>query len=794
MSLPGGIISSVWPPAGIAVAAIVLCGRSAILPLLAAALVTNYVMSNGQIFFTLMLSFANILEAMLGGKLIKRVNSFDWTFGTTQHVWGFLARNVTLTTLITPVIGSSALWLSGALPASNLTQTFFTWWLSHSLGVLIFTPFILVISRDALRVPFEKRELEYALLLILSAMTCVYLFVDISALDSMMPMVFRRIYILFPLTMWAAVRFGPIGLTFLMMGIAVMTTYGAAASSSMFLGAKSTETFIAAQLYLSVIASTGLLTASNVLESERSESKFRSMFEMSGVPAALVDVNGHFKLTNDQYCKMTGYSRSELLGMTFSELTHPEDREPNLEQFKRLIAGVEKNLHVEKRYVAKNGDIIWVIIDSAMIEQSVGEDVKVIAIAQDITKRKVAEMAAESAQKIADEANRAKTEFLAFMGHEIRTPLGVILGFAELLKNPVLDEKLRDDFTRTIHRNAVELGSLIDDMLDLSKVEAGRLELLREDVVIEDLMRDIRDTFTLEAELKDIHLEISIDSNVPHAVRTDHRRLRQILINIVGNAVKYTSSGHIKVKVGDVVLKSGQGPCLVFEVEDTGCGISSDELQQIFKPFGQAKRILAKKIRGTGLGLVLSKQLARLLGGDVVLKESKPNSGSTFQITIEALPIAQHLEVQGLKRVGEAQSGYQPLARLDGLSVLVAEDTPDQAMLINFLLTDLGARVEIVDNGAAAVEKTFKSSYDVILMDMRMPVLDGYDATRILRRDGYKRPIIALTAQALREEREKAMAAGCTSHLAKPFTQERLLGVIHSAISKESERPEVLMH
>jgi CheY-like chemotaxis protein len=125
---------------------------------------------------------------------------------------------------------------------------------------------------------------------------------------------------------------------------------------------------------------------------------------------------------------------------------------------------------------------------------------------------------------------------------------------------------------------------------------------------------------------------------------------------------------------------------------------------------------------------------------------------------------------------------------------LVAEDTPDQAMLINFLLTDLGARVEIVDNGAAAVEKTFKSSYDVILMDMRMPVLDGYDATRILRRDGYKRPIIALTAQALREEREKAMAAGCTSHLAKPFTQERLLGVIHSAISKESERPEVLMH
>jgi len=794
MSLDGAYASVVWPPAGIAIAAIFLNGSNTTFYIFIAAFICNYLASSGDILLAIALSFANTLEGVLGAKSLKRINSFDATFGNTQHVWSFLVITVTLVTLATPIIGTPILYVSGKILTSELIETFCTWWLAHALGVLIFTPFILIVSRDALLVPFKNKELEYGLLAALTAMTCAYLFIDIGPFMLWMPTVFRRIYLLFPLIMWSAVRFGPMGLSFLLLGIAAMATFGASQSSTMFLGKQATETFNSAQLYLAILAATGFLTASNVTQSNRSELKFRSMFEMSGVPAALVDTNGRFKLVNDQFCKMTGYTREELLTKSFQDITHPDDVTSNNESFRKLVAGEDRYLHVEKRYVIKNGDIIWVIIDATLIQKTVGEDITAIAIAQDITTRKLAEMLAETSKRAAEEANHAKTEFLAFMSHEIRTPLGVILGFAELLKNPSLDENLRHDFTSTIHRNAIELGSLIDDMLDMSKVEAGRLDLYREVVDIQDLMRDMRDTFSLEAELKDIELKINIDKNVPLAIKTDHKRLRQILVNIIGNAIKYTPRGTVSITVAKGILEDGKSPSIKFLVEDTGCGISQEESTQIFKPFGQTKRVLAKKIRGTGLGLVLSRKLARLLGGDVVLKKSTTNVGSTFEITIDPGPPVQALGAKFAQAEKQTSIDYQTSARLEGLNILIAEDTPDQAMLINFLLSDLGANVEVVDNGAEAVEKCLKSNFDVILMDMRMPMLDGYDASRILRRSGFNKPIIAVTAQALREEREKAMSAGCNAHLAKPFTQERLLQAIHSSLINKPTTEELYIH
>jgi PAS domain S-box-containing protein len=537
------------------------------------------------------------------------------------------------------------------------------------------------------------------------------------------------------------------------------------------------------QLYIGFLAGSGYLVAAHVTESQRNESRFRSMFEMGGVPSALVDAFGRFKLVNDQFCKMTGYSKDELKQIKFADITHPEDINDNLNAFKNMISGIQNSAHLEKRYIVKDGSTIWAIVDAAVINHTAPEDVTSIAIIQDITTRKLAELAAKKAKQDAEDANRAKTEFLAFMSHEIRTPLGVILGFAEILRNKDISQNLRDEFAETIHRNALELGSLIDDVLDLSKVEAGRVELARDTVQITDLIRDLESTFSLEAKNKKLVFHVTLDKDGPTTITSDHKILRQILVNIVANAIKYTEKGRVTMHVGLQTIAHSDSALAVFTVSDTGCGISDNERDKLFHAFGQTTRKSIKRKQGTGLGLVLSKKLAQLLGGDVELKESKPGQGSTFVVTVDAGPISKQIKPILPPEVKPVDISTTKTKRLEGTQILVAEDTPDQALLIKFLLTDVGASVTVVNNGAGAVEKILSDKFDIILMDMQMPILDGFDATRLLRRQGFKKPIIALTAQAFKQDSDKALEAGCNRHLTKPFTQDRLVQAIEETLN-----------
>lgn len=482
------------------------------------------------------------------------------------------------------------------------------------------------------------------------------------------------------------------------------------------------ENLFAVQSFVGISAFTGLLLASATLENRQSELKFRSMFEITGVPMAQIDLTGRFTLVNDQFCLLTGYSREELLGMRFRDITYPEDIAPNDVALARLISGQDKYLHFEKRYVRKDGTVIWVVVDSTLLtHQETGKGTGIIAVLVDITKRKIAEQQAEESYKMAQDANRAKSAVLASMSHEIRTPLGVIVGFTELLKDPNLPANLREEFSDTAHRNAIELGQLIDDILDLSKVEAGRMDVSPESFNLKNLLSDIRDTFSSAVKAKGLSLNIFIDEKLPKEINTDPKRLRQILINIVGNSIKYTSAGTIAVKVAAVKEKSDSRASLGFYVEDTGCGIAEDEVPNLFQPFVRLERATKKNIRGTGLGLELSKRLAKLLGGDVKLTKSKVDVGSTFLITInpgidlEEIGSSARPVVKAADTVDTIPVSQE---RLDGVNVLVAEDTPDQAMLIRLLLTNLGANVELAENGAIAVEKALANNFDVILMDM----------------------------------------------------------------------------
>jgi PAS domain S-box-containing protein len=778
-----GFAPVIWPPLGIAIAGLVLETRKTLPLVFLAAALGSYHPTTHNMGLSLLIAACEAGSAFFGARTLKQLKNFDWTFSNTKSVWNFITRTVIPTSVITPIIGTSSIYLAGSLHGETITQNFVTWWLGDALGILIFTPFVLIVAKDDITSNFKGRKTEYLVLNLIGIIFCFYLFVDFQLFTGWMPQVFRRIYILFPLTLWAALRFGPVGISFLLLEIAAMATFGASRLSAVFVSPNIPETYNSAQLYMGFLAVTGLLVAANSTQSRRNELQFRSMFEMAGVPSTLVDTTGKFKLVNEQFCHMTGYTQAELSTMTFSDITHPEDIEDNMQIFQRLVSREERSVHFEKRYIIKNGDVIWVLVDATILNHHAHAETTCIAIIQDITARKLATLASENAQKKAETANLAKSEFLAFMSHEIRTPLGVILGFAELLKNEHLDQKLRFEFTNTIHRNAIELGALIDDVLDLSKVEAGKLDIGRDNVNVTELMRDIESTFSAATKIKGVELDVAIAEDVPSFIYSDHKRLRQILMNIVGNAVKFTEHGRIFIYVNREADTDSGGDYLRFTIRDTGLGITPSQAERLFQPFIQSHVTLDNDNRGTGLGLVLSRRLARLMGGDVILTESKLNVGSTFVVKIECyMDNESSLAIPSDKKSTTEADKAAP-SRLDGLRILVAEDTPDQALLIKFLLSDLGAHVEITDNGATAVEKSLKNNFDVVFMDIQMPILDGLSATRLLRRQRFQKPIIAITAQALQEDRDKALAAGCNYHLAKPFTQERLLATVRDVLS-----------
>lgn len=393
----------------------------------------------------------------------------------------------------------------------------------------------------------------------------------------------------------------------------------------------------------------------------------------------------------------------------------------------------------------------------------------------------------EILHEAAESANRAKSRFLANMSHEIRTPLGAVLGFAELLRSPNQSTEDRQNCVTAIARNGKVLLKIIDDVLDLAKIEAEKVEAEHIKVNLRDLLYDIRVVHSYKASEKGIQLEIQSPTQLPQWVCTDPLRLKQILNNLIGNAIKFTEKGKV-----ELIISADGAQRLRFAVRDTGCGLTASEASRLFQPFMQADSSTSRRYGGTGLGLVISKQLAKLLGGDVILRETKPGLGSTFVLTIDPGPINPEHLVEGRSLLQGQSSENRAAAsegrpRLDGVKILLADDASDNRQLISRLLKLAGATVETAIDGGEAVEKALGEDFDVILMDIQMPGTDGYEATHRLRDHGYKRPIIALTAHAMKEELERCLKAGCDYHLSKPIEYQNLLTSIRKFVSPESE-------
>jgi PAS domain S-box-containing protein len=515
----------------------------------------------------------------------------------------------------------------------------------------------------------------------------------------------------------------------------------------------------------------------------RSRERYRIVFEDCPLPMWIIDAeNGRIQDANNMAVSSYGYTREEFLTLHAVDLRPDEDKESFWRAMKELPVQQGRFLQRQARHQRKDGTVMHVEVTLRDIMLD-GRWMRLAAMV-DVSRRVVAEeqlrqfmQKLQTAKEEAERANQLKSAFLANMSHEIRTPLGAMLGFADLLRDPNISREEHSNYLNILVRNGEQLSVIINDILDLSKVEAGHLTLEFIEVEPQSIVKDVLSLMEIKAREKNLQLSYEVDPSTPERIHTDPLRMRQVLLNLTSNAIKFTQQGSVHIRsFGE---RNEQGRVLMgFEITDTGIGISADQLDRIFEMFVQAEDSTTRKFGGTGLGLALSRQLARALGGDVRVKHTQLHEGSTFLFTLTDLPelcekpeTRCDLEAAPPPRDGEELS-------LNGLKILVVDDAPDIRSLISFLLMRAGALVDFAEDGSEGYRKALSNSYDMVLMDIQMPVMDGYTATMKLREQGYHKPIIALTAHAMTEARKKCLTVGCTGHLSKPINPSHLLGTV----------------
>ncbi|MBF0286143.1 MAG: response regulator, partial [Magnetococcales bacterium] len=501
------------------------------------------------------------------------------------------------------------------------------------------------------------------------------------------------------------------------------------------------------------------------------EAFLRAILDNALDGVAVISDLGEVSVTNRALESMFGADAGGLVGQGAGALI------PELERLLRSEEGhfraSRMRFRMESMGVRRDGSAFPVEVAVSEMERGEGGHPLFVAMVRDVTLRKRVEEELAQARDLAQSANQAKSRFLAHMSHEMRTPMTAIAGMADLLTDTPLDLRQRE-FVQVLQRNSEGLLSLINDLLDISKVEAGRMELERTALRLDELVHHVVEDFR-SRNRKNVALEIHLTPGMAMEREGDPTRLRQVLVNLVGNALKFTERGVVAVEVRPEAERDG-APWVRISVRDTGIGIPGEKIEEIFDTFTQADSSTSRKYGGSGLGLAISRQLTRLMGGSLRV-ESEVGKGSVFHVL---LPL--RLAGPGGSRRLEKRAEQSPGA-LQGLRVLLAEDAEDNIFLIKAFLARTGCELTCVGNGRQALEKARGGEFDLILMDIQMPEMDGLAATQSIRAWEYAEgrlptPIIALTAYALKEDKERVLAAGCDYHLPKPLKKAELLEVL----------------
>jgi len=496
-----------------------------------------------------------------------------------------------------------------------------------------------------------------------------------------------------------------------------------------------------------------------------------------------LDSRGKFLFVNAAFSRMLNQKVEDVLGISFQDICE------NPDELKRLNTKICTQGRVENEWIGlkrRDGEIIQCSIKAVLVRDEKEKDLLIDGIIEDITEHKKAREGLLQAKLAAEEANSAKSMFLANMSHEVRTPMNAVIGMLDLTLESELTEDQKDNM-ETAKEAADNLLSLLNDILDISRVEAGKIVLENIKFNLWKVADSVGKGLSVLANKKNIQLRVNVDAKVPRMIVGDSTRLRQIIINLVNNAIKFTAKGSVELKV-DVANTFQDDVELVFSVADTGIGIPKDKQGAIFEVFTQADTSTTRRFGGTGLGLAISRKLVEMMSGKIWI-ESEEGIGSTFFFTAR-FKIDNQSEEQDNEGRSEVavQSKETPMKAARILNILIAEDNLLNQKIAVKLLEKKGWLVEVVDNGQKVIDRISTRNFDAVLMDVQMPVLDGLEATKRIREQekqtGRHIPIVAMTARAMVEDERKCMESGMDGYVSKPIDAAKMYATIEKVLEK----------
>lgn len=524
---------------------------------------------------------------------------------------------------------------------------------------------------------------------------------------------------------------------------------------------------------------------------------FRTVLESMMEAVIVSDMDGRILVFNAAARRLLGQDETDADPESWGEqygLFYPDGKTPCPSGDLPLTRAMKGEVTDDRELVVRapgREEPTYISCSARPLWTAEGEQLGGVVVFHDITGFRTVEKDLRDARDRAEESSRAKSQFLANMSHEIRTPLTAVLGFSDLLLDPELGESDRLAYIQSVRRNGQHLLGLINDILDLSKLQADKIRIERVSFSLYQLLHEVASIMQVNAYEKGLDFEVRYDTPIPREIESDAMRIRQILLNLIGNAIKFTKEGGVVLECR--CLDPGtESSRLELAVTDTGIGLSEDDIDRLFQPFHQANLSTTREYGGTGLGLAICRSLAEALGGEIRV-ESSPGVGSTFTLLLRQ-PIGEDAEMVESHVIGESELEAEAQAEpatsrsLSG-RILLAEDGYDNQILFSAILRRKGLTVDIAGNGEEAVDMALaalhsQTPYDLVLMDMQMPRLDGYGATSKLRRKGYSGPVVALTAHAMSGERERCMAAGCDEYLSKPIARTALLAAVQSYLHR----------
>ncbi|MDR9499985.1 MAG: PAS domain-containing protein [Hydrogenovibrio sp.] len=522
------------------------------------------------------------------------------------------------------------------------------------------------------------------------------------------------------------------------------------------------------------------------VERNQSEQRFKDVIKAAGEYVWEVDLEGHYIFVSDQITSVLGLEVDQVLGHTPFEFMPDEEKDRVAAYFADKVEQKIAFTNLEHLCLHQNGGTIWQRVSGVPVFSDSGELIAYRGTGLDITEQKTYQAGLEKARQEADAANQAKSEFLANMSHEIRTPMNGILGLSELGLTQKDPERMRDQLKK-VHYSGRLLLSIINDILDFSKIEAGKMELDPQPFYLDALVDNLYSLFENSASQKGLKLVMTSGLEKRFCLYADEMRLRQVLNNLINNAIKFTEQGQVRLKIEPINTQNDQA-WLRFAIQDTGMGMSPNQAQKLFQAFSQADTSITRKHGGSGLGLVISQRIVELMGGDKIELDTQLHQGSCFSFV---LPLKVCTKDHLLQLHHNASTTVSRV-KLRGRVLLVEDNEINQEVAAE-MLKQIGVDFEVVKNGQEAVEKVQEHEFDLVLMDIQMPVMDGYQATRAIRKFHSDIPIVALTAAATTEDNNKALAAGMNGHLSKPLASEALYAVLGQTLKSSQTLPVLLI-